>query len=100
MEGLKTLKWADDRQTCIEADRLIEAVQLTKENLEEVLEWSGGFEVEEIDALNHELKFVGLNVVTALGPRRCSEGEWLIKNKDGWFFVMKSDPLAFGYEPL
>lgn len=75
-------KYAPDAPT-------VEAVMLTKENVSDVVEWCGGQQVEEVNALNHGVKFVGVNVPTFAGMVRASEGDYVVKDKDGEFHRRK-----------
>ena len=69
-------------------DYVVEAVQLTKENVKYVAEWCGGVEVEEIDALDASRRYVGLNLLTEeSGYIRASEGSYIVKDPAGYFHV-------------
>jgi hypothetical protein len=68
----------------------VEATQLTKENVKEVAAWCNGQEVLEHDALDSSKTFVGLNLDTAMGRRRASEGDFIILHPTGEFYVHKS----------
>ena len=65
----------------------IRAIQLTKENVKEVAVWCGGREVEEIDALDPEKTYVGLNLSSWSGMVRASEGDYIIKDSLDTFHV-------------
>jgi len=66
----------------------VEAVQLTKDNAHEVAAWcNAGAQVEEIDALEPDKKYVGLNLTSWNGLTRASEGDYIIKDGLGTFHV-------------
>jgi hypothetical protein len=66
-----------------------EAYQLTKENAQELMKPTRAVLVQEIDAENPDLIYVGLNVLTGGAAFRVSEGEWLLHNTGTgqWFKV-------------
>lgn len=66
----------------------VEAIVLSPENVDELECWTGGLQIVEHDALDHEKTFVGLNISTPDGMRRASEGDFVI-HKDGYWFVCK-----------
>lgn len=66
----------------------VEAVQLTKENVTEVADWVVGKEVEETDALDSNIKYVGLNFLSEGNIQRAAEGDWLIKNANSDFHFL------------
>lgn len=76
----------------------VEAAKLTPENVKGMSFWSGGIEVVEIDPLDEKLTFVALNIPTVDGPRRVSEGDYVIRNKDGDFCMMNGRSFEFLYE--
>lgn len=63
----------------------VEAVQLTKENVREVAEWCTGKEITEIDSLDPDKKYVGLNFLSWEGMTRAHEGDYIIKDSLGQF---------------
>ena len=63
----------------------VEAIQLTKENIQEVAEWCVGQEVKEIDSLDNSKTYVGLNFISWDGMARASEGDYIIKDPLGNF---------------
>jgi hypothetical protein len=79
---------------------VIEAVQLTKQNVEEVAAWCAGKEVTEIDALEHTITYVGLNVITWDGMARASEGDYILKDALGDFHIRKPHAFTTTYEPI
>lgn len=72
------------------ADDVVEAEQLTPGSANYVAAWCGGRKVEEIDALDDEKRYVGLNVLTLDGPKRAQENDYIIKFPAGNFQVMPS----------
>ena len=62
----------------------VEAVQLTSDNADEVAVWCGGQVVMEVNP-ETDRSNVGINVPTYLGPVRCSEGGFILKNARGRF---------------
>lgn len=77
----------------------VEAVQLTKENASEVATWCSGFPVTEIDALDPNKTYVGINVSTPSGPVRVSEGEYVIQDLNGRFLKMSAQDFHDRYTP-
>lgn len=64
---------------------VVEAVQITKENVQYVADWCVGQEVEEIDALDTSKRYVGINFISWDGMARASEGDYIIKDPVGNF---------------
>lgn len=63
-------------------DRILEAVQLTKSNVDAVAEWCGGLKIEEKDPFTSE-SYVGVNVPTANGNVRASETSYVVRDSEG-----------------
>ena len=63
----------------------IEAIQLTKENVDQVVAWCDGTPIEETDALDSEKRYVGINIPSWGGVVRASEGDFVIKDHLGEF---------------
>lgn len=59
------------------------AEQLTDENVEELAEWCNGVIVVEHDKINHTTS-KAINYPTLYGNRRVSEGQYLVKDQDGF----------------
>ena len=78
---------------------IVEAVQVTEENVEQVANWCGGTIIEEIDAQNPDLKYAGINVPTTSGINRASLDSWVVRHHDKF---MIAGPLSFqtNYIPL
>lgn len=63
----------------------VQAEKLTKENVQQVVDWCNGVQVEEVDPLDPEKKFVAVNFPTMTGNKRVSEGEYLVKDVGGFY---------------
>jgi hypothetical protein len=63
----------------------VEAVMLTKDNAEEVAQWCGGRIVEEVNPLDRDDVYVGINFPTYDGNKRLSQGMVLVRNSRGGF---------------
>jgi hypothetical protein len=79
----------------------VEAVQLSKENVDRVSEWCQGHRVLEHDALDHDKTFVGINFPTATGMRRASEGDYILHNIDTTeFYAHSAQNFEIMYEKI
>lgn len=76
----------------------VEALPLTNSNVQKVAMWCGGMEIQEIDPVDSSKRFVGLNVPTLAGVERASEGDYIIRNFQGQFLVMKKARFEYEYE--
>ena len=63
--------------------RDVEAEQLTADNAEELAQWCNGVIVIEHDPHNHTTS-KAINYPTLYGNRRVSEGQYLVKEPDGF----------------
>jgi hypothetical protein len=81
---------------------VVEAMQLTPDQVSAAALWCGGMEVDEIDPFDSTKKFVGLNVPTlsANGVERASQGDYIVKNLRGEFSVVKPNEFETTYEPI
>lgn len=79
---------------------VVEAVQLTHENVHEVVEWTGGQEVTEIDALDSSRTYVGVNFKSWDGMCRASEGDYIIKDGTGTFHNRWPIPFEENFEEV
>jgi hypothetical protein len=79
---------------------VVEAMQLTPDQVSAAALWCGGMEVDEIDSLDATKKFVGLNIMTANGVERASQDDYIVKNLRGDFIVMKPGEFESTYEPI
>lgn len=70
-----------------------EAVQLSPATLQEVIRWTGGFQVEEIDP-ETDAKLVAVLYDTSMGRKRVSEGNWLVRFRGEWF---EATPQSFAH---
>ena len=67
----------------------VEAIQLTPESVHRAAVWCGGVEVEEIDPFDNTIKFCAMNVPTIHGVQRCQQGDYIVKDSEGNFCVVK-----------
>ena len=63
--------------------RDVEAEQLTADNVEELAQWCNGVIVVEHDPINNTTS-KAINYPTLYGNRRVSEGQFLVKEQDGF----------------
>lgn len=78
----------------------VEAIRLTPETLQDVLEWTGGVAVTEIDALDPSHTYVGVNLENGNGEMlRASEGDYVIKNGGGIFHSRWPEAFLAMYKP-
>lgn len=78
----------------------IEARRLYPDKVEDIAHWCGGGFVREIDALDPSKTFVGINVPTPDGPKRAQEGDWIVKDQYGAFYIMKPAIFQMTYEDV
>jgi hypothetical protein len=76
----------------------VQAVSITKDNVEEVAIWCGGEPVTEIDALHKTVTYVGINVPTVNGVERASETDFIFKNPRGEICVERYSRFLHEYE--
>jgi len=76
----------------------VQAIQLTLGNAEEVAVWCGGVVIEEIDPVDSDKKWVGINIPTLEGVMRASEDDYIIKGTKGEFYPCKPGPFADTFE--
>ena len=82
-----------------EGRELVEAVQLTAENHDELVAWAGGVKTFEIDAIDENKKYPAINMLTEEGPYRASEGQYVIRHMvSGTFFVLDPNLFEAGME--
>lgn len=77
----------------------VEAERLTKENKDELLKLCGGFEVEEIDALDSSQTYVGIQLEGPEGWMRASEGDYMIRSMDGVWHSRWPEAFLSMYKP-
>lgn len=63
---------------------IVEAVQLTFDNVEEIAAWCNGTIVDEEDKPNNRM-FPGINVPTPVGTKRLSYKMYLVKWQDTFY---------------
>lgn len=76
----------------------VEAIQLRKDNAEEIAQWCGGLVVEEIDPQDETHWWVGVNIPTLEGTLRASENDYVIKGTRGEFYPCKPEIFNEIYE--
>lgn len=69
---------------------VVEAVQLTSNNIQEIADWTGGRIVEEEDKINNRM-YDGLNVPTPIGNRRLSLGMYAVKFQGQFFLALRRE---------
>lgn len=79
---------------------VVEAMQLTPQQVQAAALWCGGMEVEEIDPMDSTKKFVGLNIPTLDGVKRAGQGDYILKHLSGQFEVMSLREFEAKYEPI
>lgn len=75
----------------------VEAIQLSAESVHRAAVWSGAVETEEIDPFDKTVRFVALNVPTLQGIERCQEGDYVVKDNEGNFGVVKKSEFEAKY---
>jgi hypothetical protein len=78
--------------------KIVQAVQLEPHKAAEIANWCGGEVVEEIDALDPDKRFVGINIPTLEGVMRASQGDYVIKSVKGEFYPCKPDIFEASFE--
>ena len=75
----------------------IEAIQLSRENIEEVAVWCGGEIITEPKASDPSDVYMALTVPRANGPLDAQINDYVIKNARGRFEVMKPNLFVTKY---
>lgn len=78
---------------------VIEAVQLTRETLEEVRDFMGGEEQRNV-SFTINFKDGAVSIHTLEGKMRASLNDWIIKGVKGEFYPCKPDIFAQTYEKV
>lgn len=78
----------------------VEARKLTPDTAEDIAQWCGGRLVEETDALDASLKYVGINIPTLEGVMRASEGDYVIRGVQGEFYPCKPSIFEATYDSV
>lgn len=76
----------------------VEAMKLEPSNVERVAVWCGGVEVTKTNTLDSTKKFVALNIPTLQGAQRASEGDYVVKDRNGGFFVILAREFEAQYQ--
>ena len=83
---------------------VIEAIQWTGENLQEVVEFCGGLHASarkwKWDEYCRVVETEGFKVFTLEGPLKASVGDWIIKGIHGENYPCKPDIFEETYEPV
>lgn len=80
---------------------VIEAMELTAENREEVAAWCGGrFEPDDVYRLAGLTPDGSLDIVTLEGVMTANVGDWIIRGVQGEFYPCKPDIFAATYEEV
>lgn len=80
--------------------QFVEAEQVSKETADAIAAWTGGLKIEEKDAVNPEVRYVGVTFPTLQGNQRASEGDYVVKGTAGAFKVMRKREFESMYEPI
>lgn len=83
-EGISVDTYVDN------AGERVHARQLTADSITVISVWCHGQTVVEHDALDYDMTFPALNVPTADGPKRASQGDYIVRLGDGSFDVCKA----------
>lgn len=81
---------------------VVEAVQLTADNVDKVANWAQAQVVEEIDAIDHDCRSEALNVWARNGEHRyarCSRGMYVVKYAET-FYVAGQNAFESTYEAV
>lgn len=73
-----------------DAGERVTARQLTADSITVISVWCQGVPVVEHDALDHDVTFQALTVPTSDGPKRASQGDYIVRLSDGSFDVRKA----------
>lgn len=66
----------------------VQALQVTRENIDTIAAWTRGQMVTETDALVRSAKFVAINIPTLHGVIRAGEGQMVLLDEHGEWKVM------------
>ncbi len=79
---------------------IVEAKQLKADNAEDIARWCGGKVVTEYDAMDSDIRYVGLNIPTLEGVMRASQGDYVIKGVAGEYYPCKPGIFEATYDPI
>lgn len=68
----------------------VTARQLTADSVTVISVWCHAEVVAEHDALDYDMTFQALTVPTPDGPKRASQGDYIVRMSDGSFDVQKA----------
>lgn len=75
-----------------------EAIRLSPQTLNAVLNWTGGFEVKEIDPEDETVTYSAVLYDFGGQRKRVTEGQWLVYFR-GEFFAATTDSFNQRFEP-
>lgn len=75
----------------------VQAMHMSPEMVQVISAWSGAVIVEEIDPLDTDQRYSALNVQTADGVKRASQGDYVVRHADGSFDVKKPTEFRRGH---
>lgn len=79
---------------------LVEAVQITVENLPLILGWGEGYIDTEYNIGYDVRKYtVRVTITTTTGRHTATEGDWIVKGVNGQFYAMPDETFQTLYEP-
>lgn len=73
-----------------ESGERVTARQVTQDSITVISVWCHAPVVSEQDALTPEVTFQALNVPTPDGPKRASQGDYVVRYPEGYFWVLKA----------
>jgi hypothetical protein len=76
----------------------VQAIQVLPADVDRAALWCGGVKIEEYDAVDSSRKFVALNIPTINGVERASEGDYVMKTRDGGFRAVPKREFESKYE--
>ena len=77
---------------------VIEAMQFTRENMEEVARWCGGSIAGEMTVTGTPIAYALMYIPTLEGVMDALTGDWIIKGVKGEFYPCKPDIFEATYE--
>lgn len=99
LENSMPTLWSSIVLTYRKKQDIVEAVQLSADNVNEVAEWCGGLQVEEVDYDEGKTKHVGINIPTLEGNKRASEGDFVVKGSRGDFYPVVAHVFTNTFDP-
>ena len=81
----------------------VEAIRLTPDSVHRAAMWTGGVQVEEVDAEDKAKKFVALNIPTNNSENpvvRVQEGDYIVKDPRGRFSKVSKEEFEQYFHPV